>query len=131
MVLEEFLKTDAVLLDNLFDFHHEVIVSLDTIKVSESVLESGLGACRRSIDDVLQAVSGTEELVVLNVVLLVAVDKSDGVDLLLIDLESEGVQDLAEDFGGHFEGSVSVVILEEALSIESVLADNLTESVNH
>ena len=130
MILEELLKTNAVLLNNLFDFHHEVCVSLDTIKVSESVSESRLGSSGRSIDDVFEAVSGTKELVILNMVFFISIHKSNSINLLFVDLEPKGVQNLAEDLRGDLEASVSVVILEEALGIESVLANDLTEGIN-
>lgn len=105
-------------------------MSLYTIEVSEPVSESRLGSSSRSIDDVLEAVSGTKELVILNVILFISVHKGNGIDLLLIDLESKSVEDLAEDLGGDLEGSVSIVILEEALGIESVLANDLTEGID-
>ncbi len=39
-------------------------------------------------------------------------------------------QDLSEDLGGDFEVSVVVEVLEEALGIESVFADNFLEISN-
>lgn len=37
MILEEFIKSDSVLLHNVLDFLHEVIVSLLAIEINEFV----------------------------------------------------------------------------------------------
>jgi len=103
VILKELLQSDAVSFHNLFDFHHEVVVSLNTIEVSESVSESGLGTSGGAIDNVLKAVGSSQEFVVFDAVFLVAVDQSDSVNLLLVDLEAKAIKDLAEDLGSDLE----------------------------
>lgn len=103
MILEELLQTDTVLLDNLFDFLHQLVVCSDAIEVSESVSESRLSTSGGSIDDILETVGSAEEFVVLDGIFFVTIDESDSVDLLLIDLETKSVQNLTEDLGGNLE----------------------------
>lgn len=101
-----------------------------TVKVSESVNIGRLGASGGAVDDVLEAVGVSEEVSVLNLVVLVSVDESNSVDRGLIDLETESVKDLSEDLGADLEGAERVSILEEGLGIESVLSDDFTELID-
>ena len=131
VVLEELVDPDPILFHNLFDFHHEWLDRSLSREVREAVSEGGLGTGGVPVDDVLEAVSVLQELLVLNIVILVAVDKGHSVDLGLIDLEAKGVEDLAEDLGGDLERAQGVTVLEEALGIEAILADNLSEVVDN
>ena len=102
-----------------------------SIKVGEAVTESRLGAGGGSIDGILEAVSVTEEIGVTDRVVFVAVDEGYSSGLLIVDLESKRVENLSEDLGGHTEVTQSVSVLEEALCVESVLSDHLTESFDN
>lgn len=131
VILEELEEPDSILLDDLLDLSHELLVRALTIEVSEAVDVGSLGTGSGSVDHILEAVSITQELCVLDVVVLIAVDGRNSGGLGLVNLESEGVEDLAEDLGGDLEGAESVSVLEEALRIETVPADHFAERLNN
>ncbi len=130
VILEEFGESDSVFLNNVFDLLHQVVVSLLSIEVSKSVNISGLCVCCGSMDNILKAVSIIQEFSVLDVIIFVAVNKSNSVNIILTDLEMKRVEHLAEDFRGDLEVAKSITVLEEAGSIESVSSDFFTESLN-
>lgn len=66
VILEELKDSNAVFLYDLFDLLHEFEVTIDSVKVYESVSEGGLGARGIAIDHILKAVGITEELRVLD-----------------------------------------------------------------
>lgn len=82
------------------------------------------------MDNIFQAVCISEELVVLDVVVLVAVNQGNCIDVFLTDLELQGVQHLSENLGSHLEVAESISVLEEASCIKSVAADLFTEASN-
>ena len=131
VVLEELKNSNSVFLHDLLDFGHKCLVVIYTVKVRKSVSESGLGASSIAIDYVLKAVGVTEELCVLYSVVFVAVNKRDSVDFLLTDLEAERIENLSENLGSHLKGAKGVSVLEEALSIKSVLPDDFAELVDN
>ena len=102
-----------------------------SIKISEPVSKGGLGASSVSIDNVFKTVSITKELSILDKALFVTVDEGNGVGLSIINLELEGVQHLSENLGSHLEVTESISVLEEALGVQSVGSDELTELVNN
>lgn len=104
---------------------------LHSIKIGEAVTESRLGAGGGSIDNILEAVGVTEEISVTDRVVFVAVDEGHSSGLLIVDLESKRVENLSEDLGSHTEVAQSVSVLEEALRVESVLSDHLTEGFDN
>ena len=74
-----------------------------TVKVREAVDVGRLSSGCRGIDDILKTVSVAQELGILDVVVLVAVNLGNCSCLSVIDLESECVEDLAEDLGCDLE----------------------------
>ena len=131
VILEELEHSNAVLLDKFLNLLHEGSVVADTFEISESVSESGLGTGSVSVDNILEAVGVSEEISVPDRVVLLTVNERDGIGLSLIDLETEGVKHLSEDLGRHLEVTERISVLEEALGIQSVGSDELTELVNN
>ena len=127
VILEELKNSNAVFLDYLLDLSHECLVIIHTIKVRKSVSESGLGACSVAIDYVFKAVGITKEVCIPDRVILVAINKRDSFNLLLINLEAKCVENLSENLRSHLEGAKGISVLEETLGIESVLPDDFTE----
>ena len=127
MILQELTKSNAVFLDDLLDFLHERLVVIHTVEVSKSVSESGLGASSIAIDYVFKAVGITKEVCIPDGVIFVTVNKRYGFNLLLINLEAEGVENLSENLRSHLKGAKGVSVLEEALGIKTVLPDDFTE----
>jgi hypothetical protein len=101
------------------------------IEICESRDVSRFSSSSWCVDDIFEAVCVSEELGILDVVILVTVDKGDSIDLLLADLESEGVENLTEDLGGDLERAKSISILEEALCVEAIAANDFTEVINN
>ena len=127
MILEELEETNTVLLHDLLNLDHEGMMIRLAIEISKSVAESRLGTGSVTVDHILEAVGITEEVSIPDRVVLVAIDKSHSVDLLFANLEAESVEDLSEDLGADLEVTESVSILEEALSVKSILSDHFTE----
>ncbi len=105
-------------------------MSLLAIEVNEFVFISGLCIGGWSMNNVFKAVGVSQEFSVLDIIILISIDKSDSIDILLTDLEMERVEYLTEDFRGDLEVTKSVAILEEACRIKSVSSDFLTEALN-
>ena len=127
MILEELEETNTVLLHDLLNLDHEGMMIRLAIEISKSVAESRLGTGSVTVDHILEAVGIAEEVSIPDRVVLVAIDKSHSVDLLFANLEAESVEDLSEDLGADLEVTESVSILEEALSVKSILSDHFTE----
>ena len=105
VILEELEEPDSILLNQLFDLRHELLVLTRTVEVSEAVNVGRLSAGCRGIDDILKAVGVAQELCIPDVVVLIAVDLGNCGCLSVIDLESECVENLAEDLGCDLEGA--------------------------
>ena len=130
VILEELLHSNAIFLNDLLDLLHEGVVCCLAVEICETVDEGRFGAGGRTVDVIFEAVSISEEVSILDLVVLVAVNESHSVSNIIIDLESEGIQYLTENLRAHLEMAESVAVLEEALGIESVLANDLSERVN-
>lgn len=130
MVLEELEQANSVALYNYLDLFHESAHLVRTVKVSKASVISRLGTSVGSVNDEHKNVTVFEEFGVLNLVVLITIDERNQLSLVLREREAMGSEHLAEDFGGDFKMSVVVKILEEALSIESVLADDFLELLN-
>ena len=130
MVLEELAESDAVLLDLSLELEHQlgdhslpnegpllanVLILLGLVQLLHLLLE---GLERSAIID---------ELEVLNLVVVSAIDGLNCGDLLVGQGEAEVVQGLSELLGGHLEVLVMVPILEEALGVKSVSCQPFSE----
>ena len=131
VILEELKNSNAVFLDYLLDLSHECLVIIHTIKVRKSVSESGLGACSVAIDYVFKAVCITKEVCIPYRVIFVTVNQRDSFNLLFANLETKSVENLSENLWSHLKGAKGVSVLEEALSIKSVLPDDFAELVDN
>ena len=100
---------------------------IHSVEVRKSVSESGLGACSVAIDYVFKAVGITKEVCIPDRVILVAINKRDSFNLLLINLEAKCVENLSENLRSHLKRAKGVSVLEKAFGIKSVLPDDFTE----
>ena len=130
MILEELKQTDAVFLHDLLNLSHESQMVPFSIEISKLVAERRLGSSCVTVDHVLKAVCIAEEVCIFDLIVLVTVDQCDGIDLILIDLESKCVQHLSEDLRADLKVAKCVSVLEEALCVQSILSDNFTEVLN-
>lgn len=129
VILEEFKQPDSILFDDLLDLLHKLLMLVLAIEVGEAFDVGGFGTGSWAIDDILEAVGVTQELGIFHVVVFVAVNEGNSFGLSLVNLETQRVQHLAEDLRRHFEAAKGVSILEEALCVEAVSPDKLTESL--
>ena len=128
MILEEFQKPDAVLLNDVLDFSNECVhVTVDSCEIGELFIISGFGTSCWAINDVLEAVGIIQELLIHDLVILVSVDLGNIHSISISQCKAESCQNLTEHLGAHFEVSVAIKVLEEALCIQSVLPDKLHE----
>lgn len=76
VVLEELEKSKAVFLNHVLDFLHQCFVCSFSVEIDMLFNISGLSTSSGSIDDVFQAVGVLKELCIHNLVVLVAIDRS-------------------------------------------------------
>ena len=135
VILQELAESDAISLNLVLHLLKESIVRVGTSKVDIGGTISRLHASVRLVDVVLQDKSVIDELQVLDITLLVAINADDGSQYFLRHLALEQVAGLSELLGRALQGVVAVLILEEASSIESFSLDELFESalevINH
>lgn len=100
---------------------------LFAIEVNKFLDIRGFSTSSWTIDDVFETVGVSEEVSVHDLVVLVSIYCRDVVRISVSKSEAKGSQHLTEDLGRHFEMSVAVKVLEEALGVESVLSHELCE----
>jgi hypothetical protein len=130
VVLEELAESDAVLLDLSLELEHQlgdlslanesplladVLILLGHVKLLHLLLE---GLERGAIID---------ELEILYLIIVSAIDGLDCGHLLVRHGEAEVVQGLSELLRGHLEMLVTVPILEEALGVKSISCQPFSE----
>lgn len=130
VVLEEIVDSDSLALDNHLDLFHQRCEFIGAVKVGEASVISRLCTGVGAVDNEDQDVTVFEEVVVADVVVLIAVDEGNELSLLLGQREAVGSKYLTEDLRRHLEMSVVVKVLEETLGIESVFADDFLELLN-
>ena len=74
-VMEEFLQSDSVSLNNVLHLCHQLVHVIGSLEVSEFGLVGGLGTCGRFIHHILKTVGIPQELSILYFIVLVAIDQ--------------------------------------------------------
>ncbi len=130
VVLEKLAESDAVLLDLSLKLEHQlgdlslsnesplfanVLILLGHVKVLHMLLES------------LERGAIIDELEILNLVIVSAIDGLDCSHLLVRHGEAEVVQSLSKLLRGHLEVFVTVPVLEEALGVKSISCQPFSE----
>ena len=129
VILEEFKKSDSVFLALVHNFFHEIIVLFGTVEISPFLNVGGLELGGGSINNVLKAVSVSQEFSVTNLSVGFSVLSGNTVNLFDAQLVAEEDKDLTELLLRHLEMLVAIPVLEEGLGIESVLTDDFRETV--
>ena len=129
VILEEFKKSDSVFLALVHNFFHEIIVLFGTVEISPFLNVSGLELGGGSVNNVLKAVSVSQEFSVTNLSVGFSVLSGNAVNLFDAQLVAEEDKDLTELLLRHLEMLVAIPVLEEGLGIESVLTDDFRETV--
>jgi len=104
-------------------------VLFGTVEISPFLNVGGLELGGGSVNNVLEAVGVSEEISVTDLTVGFSVLGGNTVDLLDAQLVAEEDKDLSELLLRHLEVLVAIPVLEEGLSIESVLADDFGETV--
>lgn len=106
--------------NKFFDFVHQNLDLLGSSEVSVLRNISGLSSGRVHKSCHMQAVAVAQESQVLNITLLVAIDSGHSSNLVVLDWALQQSQDLLELLWRNLEVIVAIMILEEALGIESL-----------
>ena len=136
MILEELEQTDAVTLHNVLNLQHErfkAVLVARVVNVASSI--SALCAGCWAINIEFKNVAVFQEIVITNLNWLVSlstsVDFCNAGHLMSLHWETVSEHDLAEDLRCDLEVLVVVVILEEALCVKSVAANDVLEAHDH
>lgn len=130
VVLEELAESDAVPLDLSLELEHQVG---DLSLANESPLLANVLILLGHVQLLHMLLEGLErsaivdELEILDLVVVSAIDGLHCGDLLIGQDKAEVVQGLSELLGGHLEVLVMVPVLEEALRVKSVSCQPFSE----
>lgn len=100
-----------------------------TIEISPLFNVGGLELGGGAVDNVLEAVCVLQELVITDLTVGFSILGGHGSNLLVAQVVTKEDKDLTELLLGHLEMLVAVPVLEEGLGVESVLADDFSETV--
>jgi len=130
VILEELKKSDAIFFALVLDLGHESVVGcVCTAEIGPFLNISGFGFGGGSINNVLKAVSVSQEVGVTDFTVGFSVFGSNEADIISRDVVVEEGKNLSELLLGDLEMLVAIPVLEEGLGIESVLADHAGETV--
>ena len=135
MILEVLSEADAVFLDLSLDLEDEFLeltLSGEDVDLADifGLLGAVVGACGGTASGAVGCSIG-DELEVLDLVLIRAVDLNNSSELLIRHSEAQVGQGLSELLGRHLEVSVTVPVLEEALRVKAVTMKPVTEGVHN
>ena len=130
MILKELSETDPIFLDNRLKLEHQVSNFLFTNKhplFTNVLLFLGLIQFLHLLLERLEWSTISDELKILDLIIIGAVDGIDGLHLLVRHDEAEVVECLPELLGRDLEVLVTIPILEEALGVQSVSCEPVLE----
>jgi len=132
VILEELKKSDAIFFALVLDLGHESVVGcVCTAEIGPFLNISGFGFGGGSINNVLKAVSVSQEVGVTDFTVGFSVFGSNEADIISRDVVVEEGKNLSELLLGDLEMLVAIPVLEEGLGIESLLTDDFCETVEN
>lgn len=130
VILEELKESDSIFLGLLLDFSHEDIELRVSLEVSLLAVVHWFGLSVNVLGSDVRGVGIFKEIHVNDLSVRVAVVSNQALALVVSEDKSESRQNLSELLGRDFEVLVLVPVLEEALGIESVLNEQVSESLH-
>lgn len=102
-----------------------------TVEISPRFNVGGFELGGGTVDSVLEAVCVLQKFVITDLAVGFSVLGGNGSDLLVAQVVTKEDKYLTELLLGHFEMLVAIPVLEEGLGVESVLADDFSETVEN
>lgn len=131
MILEELTDSDSISLDMILNFVHKSCHSLWAWEVNILWFISWLGTSEVFIDDIVENIAVLQEWQVLNITIFVSIDFGNRSILGIWDIYLKKGQNLLELLWRNLEMVMTIMILEEGLSVKSLPLNQIPHYLSH